>query len=64
MFSLEEHDPKVTSKAAGQKLVFFKMVDIIHEVCIFKKKTKIPKTNSDLSDLFVKITSSHDRCCF
>lgn len=37
MFSLEEHDPKVTSKAAGQKLVFFKMVDIIHEVCIFKK---------------------------
>lgn len=37
MFSLEEHDPKVTSKAAGQKLVFFKMADIIHEVCIFKK---------------------------
>lgn len=43
MFSLEEHDPKVTSKAAGQKLVFFKMVDIIHEVCIFKKKQKYPK---------------------
>lgn len=65
MFGLEAHDPKVTSKAAGQKLVFSKMVDddIICEVCIFKK-TKIPKTNSDLSDLFVKITSSHNSVLF
>lgn len=42
MFSLEEHDPKVTSKAAGQKLVFLRWLTLYMK-CAYLKKQKYPK---------------------
>lgn len=66
MFGLEAHDPKVTSKAAGQKLVFSKMVDddIICEVCIFKKKPKYPKLIQICLISLLRSLLYTTQCCF